>query len=83
MAASLAERLHALHVEHLIRAAETIRDWPTNYERLEQAQRHIREAILNCTLGRITLAEESVLFSLLSFAMPEPDQVFDGSDTPR
>jgi hypothetical protein len=83
MVATLAERLQTLHSDHLIRAAETIRDWPHAAERMEQAIRHIREAMYFCTLGRISQAEESHVFSVLSFAMPEPDGSFDADDLPR
>jgi hypothetical protein len=81
MSAPLAVCLHSLHMEHLVRSAEAIRDWPRCDERLEQAVRHIRDAMYLCTVGKITQAEESLLFSILSFAMPAPDARFDESVT--
>ena len=77
MSAPLAVRLHAQHVEHLVRSAEAIRDWPAGSERLDQAMRHIREAMYLCTIGKLNQAEESQLFSILSFAMPASDARFD------
>jgi len=74
---SLAARLRTIHVDHLIRSAEAIRDWPNRAERIEQAIRHIRQAMFLCAVGKITQVEESRVFSLLSFAMPEPDAPFE------
>jgi hypothetical protein len=77
MAEDLSFRLHALCVDHLLRAAETIRDWPQPTERMDQAIRHIREAMYLCTVGKITQAEESQVYSILAFAMPEGDRAID------
>jgi hypothetical protein len=86
MPETLAVRLHDLHVEHLIRIAETIRDWPATKERLDQATRYIRETMYFCAMKRISQAEESQVFSILSFAMPTraavenepiPDKILD------
>ena len=71
MAESLAGRLHTLRIEQLRRAAEAIRDWPAGPERIDQAMRHIREAMYLCTIGKLSQAEESRIFSILAFAMPE------------
>ena len=77
MAELLSSRLHALRVDHLLCAAETIRDWPQPTERMDQAIRHIREAMYFCTVGNITHAEESQVYSILAFAMPEGDKAID------
>jgi hypothetical protein len=70
MTESLESRLRALHVEHLIRSAEAIRNWPTNRERFDLAVQYVREAMYLCTIGKITQAEESRVLSILDFAMP-------------
>ncbi|HZZ26994.1 MAG TPA: hypothetical protein VFE46_03215 [Pirellulales bacterium] len=77
MSELLSSRLHALRVDHLLRAAETIRDWPQPTERMEHAIRHIREAMYFCTVSKITHAEESLVYSILAFAMPEGDCAVD------
>ena len=77
MSPSLAARLHVLRMQGLLTAAETIRDWPAGEERIEFARRHIREAMLLGTIGRISQAEESRIFTLLTFAMPQADDSID------
>lgn len=56
--------------ESLIADAEFIRDWPVAVERINEAQKLIREAMLQCTLGHITQGDEYRIYSILSFAMP-------------
>jgi hypothetical protein len=63
-----------LLVEHLIRSAETIRDWPVASEQLYQAIIFIREAMYHRMLENISPAEQSRVFSILSFAMPPSDE---------
>src|ERR1051326_7751438 len=72
MGETLTARLHTLHVTHLLMAAEMIRAAPESIERTSQAIRHVREAMYFCTIKKISQAEESQVFSILSFAMPPP-----------
>ncbi len=67
---SLANALHRHQVEALIAEADLIRDWPEGSDRTDQAIVLIREAMVRCATGRITQADESRVFSILSFAMP-------------
>jgi hypothetical protein len=71
MPTSLNDRLHELYVDHLVRTAEMTRDWPESAERMDQATRQVREAMVLSAIGKITHAEKSQLFSVLAFAMPE------------
>lgn len=47
-----------------------LRDWRHGPDRTEQAEMMIRETMYRRTIGRITHAEESRVFSILAFAMP-------------
>ena len=82
MSESLAKVLHDHRVDALIAEAEFIRDWPDSSERIEEATVLIREAMLRCTTGRISHAEESRVFSILSFAMPANYYV-EGEPSPQ
>lgn len=73
MAVTLAERLQTMYLDHMVGAAETIRDWPDAAERMEQAIRHVRQAMYLCSIGKLNQTDESRIFSILAFAMPEPD----------
>ena len=70
-AANLREALRELHADALIRQAETIRDWPAGRERHEQAEIHVRFALWENTMGRISQATQSRVFSLLHIALPD------------
>jgi hypothetical protein len=54
----------------LISQAETIRDWPVPHERLEQAENHVRLALWEQQMGRISDATKVKVYSLLHFAIP-------------
>ncbi len=82
MSASLAKVLHGHRVDALISEAQLIRDWPESPERIEEATMLIREAMLRCTTGHISHAEESRVFSILSFAMPANYYV-EGEPSPQ
>ena len=71
MAESLSARLHTLHVEHLIRSAETIRDWPDKEEMLDQAARLVREAMYLLALNKISQAERAQVFSIFDISLPD------------
>lgn len=57
----------------LITDANVIASYPDNAERTHQAEMLIREAMLMRTLGNIDHATQHRVFSILAFAMPEPD----------
>lgn len=66
---SLAETLRLRRVETLQSDAELIRDHPDAAERIQEAQRLIREAMCEQALGRMTLAERDRIMDVLSFAV--------------
>jgi hypothetical protein len=55
----------------LIRQAETIRNWPIPRERQEQAEIHVRQALWERGLGRISDQTQYRIYSILSFVMPD------------
>lgn len=71
--------LHQRRVAALVADAEFIRDQPDSGDKIEEAKRHIREAMLLYALRRITRAERDRLLAILSFvtvheALPKPDR---------
>lgn len=62
--------LHCHRFAAVLDQAVVIRDWPCGSERDEEAAKLIRHALVLCTLGQISQAEESQVFTILSFAMP-------------
>lgn len=68
-ASSLAKTLRHRRVEAMQSDAELVRDHPDAAERMAEAQRLIREAMYQQSLGRITLAERDQIFGALSFAV--------------
>jgi hypothetical protein len=75
---SLAQALQAQHERAMIRQAETIRDWPILRERRDQAEIHVRSALWERGLGRISDETQYRVYSLLSFAMPNEATVDNG-----
>jgi hypothetical protein len=71
MPPSLAHVLRQRRLEALVAEAQTVRDWPDGPERMEEAQMLIREAMYRCAIDRISQDEESRIFSILAFAMPQ------------
>lgn len=67
---SLAQVLQAQCERAMIRQAETIRDWSIAHERQEQAEIHVRSALRERGLGRISDETQYCVYSILSFAMP-------------
>lgn len=53
--------------------AELIRDYPEGDERMAEAARQIRAAMLEHTLGRISFEEQKQIIDILAFALPKPD----------
>lgn len=70
MAESLSSTLRAMRADSLLRQVETIRDYAPGRERTAEAERYIREAMLQYNLGTITHEERYRIFSILSFGMP-------------
>jgi hypothetical protein len=78
---SLTQVLQAQHERAMIRQAETIRDWPIARERQEQAEIHVRSALWERGLGRISDDTQYRVYSILCFAMPN-DAAIDNEPTP-
>lgn len=78
---TLAQALRDEHEMTLVQQAEIIRDWPQGREREEQAMIHVRLALWEQRMGRISQATQSSVYSLLSFAMPA-DAAFTAEPTP-
>jgi hypothetical protein len=78
---SLAQALQAQHERAIIRQAETIRDWSISRERREQAEIHIRSALWERGLGRISDETQYRVYSILSFVMPR-DAAFENEVAP-
>jgi hypothetical protein len=77
----LSEVLGKQYERMLVRQAETIRDWPTGRERIEQAQIHVRTALLDQLRRQITQSTLSRVYSILSYVMPD-ETAFDREATP-
>jgi hypothetical protein len=77
---TLRQALQAQHEAVLIRQAETIRDWPIPRERDEQAEIHVRLALWERGLGRISDETQYRVYSILSLVMPD-DGAF--ADAPK
>ncbi len=58
------------HAQHFLADAELIRDYPDGPDRTAEAERHVRQAMLDFTLGAITDEERGKIFDILSFAIP-------------
>lgn len=58
---------------NLVTDANVIASYPDSGERTHQAEMLIREVMLMRTLGNIDHRTQYRLFSILAFAMPEPD----------
>lgn len=60
---------------NLVTDANVIASYPDGADRTQQANMLIREAMLLRTLGNIDGATQHRVFSILAFAMPEPDAI--------
>jgi hypothetical protein len=78
---SLSQALQAQHEAALIRQAELICNWPIPRERQEQAEIHVRQALWERGLGRISNETQYRVYSILSFVMPD-DAAFADEATP-
>jgi hypothetical protein len=79
--ASLAQALRQEHELAIVRQAELIRDWPPEPQRCEQAEIHVRLALWEQGIGRISQAAQRRVYSILSFVMPD-DAAFPEEQTP-
>jgi hypothetical protein len=66
----LAALLHRMRIEAIVAAAETIRDWPVETERLIEAGKLIRHGMYLASVRELTPVEQTHLLSILAFAMP-------------
>ena len=71
LGAVLKERRQA----NLITDAHVVASYPDGAERTNHAVTLIRETMLMATLGNIDHSTQYRVFSILAFAMPEPDAV--------
>jgi len=69
--ASLSQALRQEHELTLVRQAELIRDWPPEPQRCEQAEIHVRLALWEQGIGRISRTAQHRVYSILSFVMPD------------
>ena len=79
---SLRGLLHQRHLQARIDSAELIRDFPDGPERTAEAERFVREAMLESTLGTITDEERATILEILSFAVPPLPTYLANPDTP-
>lgn len=79
----LRDALRARRVQARIADAEFIRDYPDSPERREEAERHVRDAMYECTLGHITDDERARILHILAFAVPPlPDFLAKSEQAP-
>lgn len=69
--ASLSLAIRQAHEVALIQQAELICDWPQSPERHEQAEIHVRLALWEQGIGRISQTAQHRVYSILSFVMPD------------
>lgn len=77
MEEQLGSILRDMRADALVREAQAIRDYPECRERIDAAEKHVREARLQRILGNLSAEEEHRIFSLLNFAMPEDTETDD------
>ena len=68
MSETLAETLHRLRIETLVRQAQVIRDHPPGEERSREARKLIFGLMYDHALGRLSPAEREQIMSLVDFA---------------
>ena len=79
---SLRALLHERHVQARVDAAELIRDFSDCAERTVEAERFVREAMLEFTLGRISDDERIRILDILAFAVPPLPACLANPDPP-
>jgi hypothetical protein len=78
---TLAQAVRNQREAALIHQAETIRDWRPGRERTEQAMIHVRLALWEQGIGRISSETQHRIYSVLNFVMPA-DATFVDEPTP-
>ena len=78
---TLAQALRSDHEQSLVRQAEIIRDWRPGRERDEQATIHVRLALWEQGIGRLSRQAQQRVYSILSFVMPQ-DGAYGGESLP-
>ena len=58
------------HVQHFLAAAEFIRDYPDCPDRTAEAERYVRQAMLDFAVGAISDDERRGILEILAFAIP-------------
>lgn len=79
---SLRELLHERHVQCRVDAAELIRDYPDCPERTAEAEQHVRQVMLEFTVGAITDEERTRILAILAFAVPPLPAYLANPDPP-
>jgi len=76
-------------VQHCLAAAELIRDYPEGADRTAEAERYVRQIMLEFTVGTISDDERSRILAILTFAIPplpkylaDPDPAPWSAETP-
>ena len=75
--------LHERRVKALVADADFIRDQLDTDERMDEAKRHVREAMLQHALGRISIEERDRILDILLFAVSAKAFPEIRSETPR
>ena len=68
MSETLAEGLHRLQIEALLRQAQIIRDHPPGEERSREARKLLYGVMYDHALGRLSYDEREQILSLVDFA---------------
>jgi hypothetical protein len=68
---NLRSALDEIHADAMVRQAETIRDWPIAPERHHHAMIHVRLALWEQQIGRVSDDVLQRVYSILHFVMPD------------
>jgi hypothetical protein len=79
---SLRGLLREQHVRARIEAAELIRDYPDSPERVAEAERQVRQVMLEFTVGAISDEERNRILEILAFAVPPLPEYLAKPDPP-
>jgi hypothetical protein len=79
---SLRGLLHERSIRAHVDAAELIRDYPDCPERTTEAERHVRQVMLEFTVGAITDEERGRILDILAFAVPPLPEYLAKPDPP-
>ena len=72
MSQTLADTLHLIRIDALVRQAEAIRDSSDSDDRLEEARKMIRTVLYESALGRIDPDTRHQILGVLNFARTRP-----------